>query len=114
MEDVFWTLNPGLCLQHSDPGQRGGSVPVQGQPGDQAGSVHPGDHGASGERAAAAGGQAEHPRHRGPGADGQILPGAADHDGAERRRREGPNVCLQPQAEETSPEGHPGVQQVMP
>lgn len=98
--------------QHPNPGQHVRTEHVQGRPGDQAGSLHPGGCRASEQGPAAAGRQTPRSHDRRPRADGQVRPGAADHDGAERRRRQEQGLCLQPQAEETPQQGHSGHQEV--
>lgn len=108
------SLNVSVSLpqQHPDPGQHVWALHVQRRRADQAGPVRSGGRGASGRGPAEAGQQAPRPHDGGPGADGQVQPGAPDHDGAERRRRQDQSLRLHPQAEETPQQGHAGDQEV--
>lgn len=98
--------------QHPDLWQHVWADRIQGWPADQAGPLHPGESRASGHRPAEAEQQALCPHERGPGADGDVQPGAPDHDGAERWRRQDEALCLHTQAEETPAQGHTRDQKV--
>merc|ERR1712035_250501 len=84
---------------------------IQGRPGDQAGALHPGGRRAYGQRPAEDGRQTPRTHDGGSRADGEVRRGAADHDGAERRGRQGQSLRLHPQAEETPQQGHSGDQE---